>query len=417
VNEWQETTLQDVVSVLGDGLHGTPIYDDNGEYYFVNGNNLSNGKILLKESTRRASVDEYLKYKKPLNDRTILLSINGTLGNVALYNNEKCFLGKSACYFNIKESVDKQYIRYVVTNKSFQTYISEFAHGTTIQNLSLKTLREFPFELPPLEEQKAIASVLSSLDDKIDLLHSQNTTLERMAETLFRQWFVEEAQEDWEEVPLDKLVNITSSKRIFYSEYVTSGVPFYRSKEIIELHNTGSTNSELFISEARFNEISNKFGAPKENDILLTSVGTLGIPYKVKKSDRFYFKDGNLTWFKDFTGMPAVIIYCWLKSSIGKEQLDSITIGSTQAALTISGLKQIIFKIPPKEIIKMAEEKLTAIYSKIEGNQKQIKTLEKLRENLLPKLMSGEVRVLVGADCIRPAQQQGRMQCAPTDNA
>jgi type I restriction enzyme, S subunit len=91
--------------------------------------------------------------------------------------------------------------------------------------------------------------------------------------------------------------------------------------------------------------------------------------------------------------MPAVIIYSWLKSAIGKEQLDSITIGSTQAALTISGLKQIVFKLPPKEIIEMAEEKLTAIYSKIEGNQKQTQTLEKLRDNLLPKLMSGEVRV------------------------
>ena len=266
-------------------------------------------------------------------------------------------------------------------------------HQVAAAGIKGSDLQELEFQFPKLEEQQAIASVLSSLDDKIDLLHRQNATLERMAETLFRQWFVEESQEDCEEVPLGKLLTITSSKRVFYSEYVTSGVPFYRSKEIIELHNTGGTNSELFISEARFNEITEKFGAPQENDILLTSVGTLGVPYKVKKSDRFYFKDGNLTWFKDFLGMPSVIIYCWLKSNIGKEQLDSITIGSTQAALTISGLKQIIFKVPPKEIIKLAEEKLTVIYSKIDGNQKQIQTLEKLRDNLLPKLMSGEVRV------------------------
>ncbi len=253
------------------------------------------------------------------------------------------------------------------------------------QRVQTDVVKKHIFEIPSLQEQKAIALVLSSLDDKIHLLHRQNTTLERMAETLFRQWFVKEAREDWEEKPLDKLVNITSSKRILYSEYVASGVPFYRSKEIIELHNAGSTNSELFITEARFNEISNKFGALQEDDILLNSVGTLGVPYKVKKSDKFYFKDGNLTWFKDFVGMPSVIIYCWLKSNIGKEQLDSITIGSTQAALTISGLKQIILKVPPKEIIKLGEEKLTAIYNKVDGNQKQIQTLEKLRNKIASK--------------------------------
>ena len=293
----------------------------------------------------------------------------------------------------ISEDADKDFIYWLLRTNEYQGFIVGASSGTSIRHTSPKFIKEYKFKLPSPKEQKAIASVLSSLDDKIDLLHRQNTTLERMAETLFRQWFVEEAQEDWEEVPLDKLVNITSSKRVFYSEYVASGVPFYRSKEIIELHNTGSTNSELFISEARFNEISNKFGAPQENDILLTSVGTLGVPYKVKKSDRFYFKDGNLTWFKDFLGMPSVIIYCWLKSNIGKEQLDSITIGSTQAALTISGLKQITFKVPPIEIIKLAEEKLNAIYNKVDGNQKQIQTLEKLRDNLLPKLMSGEIRI------------------------
>ena len=89
------------------------------------------------------------------------MSINGTLGNIALYNNEKCFLGKSACYFNVLDDVEKSFIRYIVTDKKFQDYISNFAHGTTIKNVSLKTMREYPFLLPALPEQKAIASVLS----------------------------------------------------------------------------------------------------------------------------------------------------------------------------------------------------------------------------------------------------------------
>ncbi len=148
---------------------------------------------------------------------------------------------------------------------------------------------------------------------------------------------------EWNNYSLGGLAEITSSKRIFYSEYVDSGIPFYRSKEVINLFKKEPVQTELFITQERFNEIESKFGVPKENDILLTSVGSLGIPYLVKASDKFYFKDGNLTWFRniDKSLLDPKYLYIWLSSSIGKQKLDEVTIGSTQAALTISGLKTI----------------------------------------------------------------------------
>lgn len=272
--------------------------------------------------------------------------------------------------------------------------LNPFLTGAVQPKLNKAALTSIPFFLPSDEkEQTAIASILSSLDDKIDLLHRQNATLEKMAETLFRQWFVEEAKEEWDEKTLRELLTITSSKRIFYSEYVDAGVPFYRSKEIIELRKNGSTKSELYIPNERFEEIDSKFGSPKEGDILITSVGTLGVAYRVKAKDKFYFKDGNLTWLKDFKGLPSSIVYLWLISKIGQEELASITIGSTQQALTIEGLKSISFKIPPKEVLIQTEIVFNNITSKIDSNQTQIQTLTSLRDNLLPKLMSGEVRV------------------------
>jgi len=168
-NDWINVQLQDVVSKLGDGLHGTPKYSENGEYYFINGNNLENGQIIFKEKTKRVDHTQYLKYKKELNERTLLVSINGTIGNVAYYNGEKVILGKSACYFNLKDDIDKGYVRYVLSGHYFQSYLNAFATGTTIQNVSLKSMREFSFPLPPIEEQKAIAHILGSLDDKIEL--------------------------------------------------------------------------------------------------------------------------------------------------------------------------------------------------------------------------------------------------------
>ncbi|MHB8339085.1 MAG: restriction endonuclease subunit S [Ignavibacteriaceae bacterium] len=149
----------------------------------------------------------------------------------------------------------------------------------------------------------------------------------------------------------------------------------------------------MFTSEERFNQIEKRFGAPIEGDILLTSVGTLGIPYRVRKDNRFYFKDGNLTWFKDFKILPSSIIYLWLNSKIGQEQLSAITIGSTQEALTIEGLKSISLNIPPKEKINIYEVEFNTIVNKTEFNQNEIRTLTQLRDTLLPKLMSGEVRV------------------------
>lgn len=271
--------------------------------------------------------------------------------------------------------------------------LSEMNSHSAVPGLNRNDVYSLDICIPPLPEQKAIAGVLSSLDDKINLLHRQNKALEAIAETLFRQWFIEEAREDWETKKLGDLMTITSSKRIYYSEYVESGIPFYRSKEIIELQNSLKVNNELFIKEERYNEIKEKFGIPYKGDILLTSVGTLGIPYRVKDRDKFYFKDGNLTWFREFNTLPSIIIYFWIKSSIGQEEIQNSSIGSTQQALTIKDLKNIDISIPTKEIITQLKYHLEGLNKKIESNLYMINSLEKLRDTLLPKLMSGEVRV------------------------
>ncbi|MDD4990884.1 MAG: restriction endonuclease subunit S [Paludibacter sp.] len=321
--------------------------------------------------------------------KSILIPRKGSLNNI-FYKDEPFWTVDTMFWSKIDEGkVFPKFLFYQLTTVDY----SNLNVGSAVPSLTVPVIEAIDISLPPLSEQTAIASILSSLDDKIDLLQRQNKTLEQLAETLFRQWFVEEVEESWETKTLGELLTITSSKRIYYSEYVSAGIPFYRSKEIIELRKTGSTNSELFISNERFNEINNKFGSPKEGDILMTSVGTLGVAYRVRKSDNFYFKDGNLTWFKDFKGLPSSIVYLWLISKIGQEELAAITIGSTQEALTIEGLKSISFKIPPTEKVKIYELEFNSIIDKIESNQTQIRTLTQIRDTMLPKLMSGEVRV------------------------
>lgn len=183
---WVWVRLVDLVSLIGDGLHGTPNYSNNGEYFFINGNNLNEGEILIKDNTKRVSLEEYKKYKKELTQKTVLVSINGTLGNVAFYNNEKIILGKSACYINLLDSVNKHYIMQIIKTKYFLIYASDKSSETTIKNLSLKGMRMFLVPLPSVAEQQAIVERVDKLMAQIDELEKQVTERKAQAEQLMQ---------------------------------------------------------------------------------------------------------------------------------------------------------------------------------------------------------------------------------------
>jgi len=393
MSEWKDYKLKDLGFLQRGRSKHRPRYAFHlygGKFPFVQTGQIREASKYITKYEQTYN-EEGLKQSKLWPKGTLCITIAANIAELAILNFDACFPDSILGFIPDKSITVLDFIYYTLTH--FQRELKHIGEGSVQDNINLGTFEDLLFPIPSLPEQNAIASILSSLDDKIDLLHRQNATLEKMAETLFRQWFVEDAKEDWEEKTLGELVTITSSKRIFYSEYVSVGVPFYRSKEIIELRNNGSTSSELYISNERFNEINSKFGSPNEGDILMTSVGTLGVAYRVKAKEKFYFKDGNLTWFKDFKELPSSIIYLWLISKIGQEELASITIGSTQQALTIEGLKSISFKIPPKNIIINCAKEFETIISKIDSNQTQIRTLTTMRDSLLPKLMSGEVRV------------------------
>lgn len=187
----------------------------------------------------------------------------------------------------------------------------------------------------------------------------------------------------WQTYRLGDIADIGSSKRIKMADYVSVGVPFYRSKEIIEKHKGNPISTELFITEEKFNSIRERFGAPSAGDILLTSVGTLGIPYQVTNADHFYFKDGNLTWFQNFkTSVNSRYLYFWLTSKIAKSKIDEVTIGSTQQALTIVALKSITIDLPPISIQNEIVKHIDSVSDKITLNRQINQTLEQMAQAL-----------------------------------
>ena len=192
---WEWVRLKSLVSVLGDGIHGTPDYDITGDYYFINGNNLSNNKIVIKADTKKVNEKEYQTYKKELNDKTILVSINGTIGNVGHYNGEPVILGKSACYYNLLDISYKSYITMLMYTDYFLKYAVENATGSTIKNVSLAVMNEFLIPFPPVAEQHRIVAKIEELLPKVeeygkaqDALNKLNAELpERLKKSILQE--------------------------------------------------------------------------------------------------------------------------------------------------------------------------------------------------------------------------------------
>ncbi|ADI01903.1 restriction endonuclease subunit S [Syntrophothermus lipocalidus] len=180
---------------------------------------------------------------------------------------------------------------------------------------------------------------------------------------------------------MSELCDITSSKRIYAADYKPEGVPFYRGKEIVEKHQGKlDVSTELFIDRVKFEQIRAKFGTPKAGDLLLTSVGTLGVPYVVRHGEEFYFKDGNLTWFTNFRNLDNRFLYYWLLSPQGREQLKKCVIGSSQPAYTIALLKEMEICLPHFPIQRKIAAILSAYDDLIDNNNRRIRILEEMAQ-------------------------------------
>ena len=176
--EWEKCTLENLSTEIGDGIHATPLYDDNGTYYFVNGNNISEYGITITPTTQRVTEAEaYRNNANILCSETILLSINGTIGNVALYKGEPIMLGKSACYINVSTKVNKHFIFHHLMMPKCQFYFTSELTGTTIKNLSLKSVRRTKVSLPNLKEQNRIAQLFDAINERIA---TQNKIIDKL---------------------------------------------------------------------------------------------------------------------------------------------------------------------------------------------------------------------------------------------
>jgi len=283
------------------------------------------------------------------------------------------------------------FIYYYLTSTEIVEILDVIADGSTSAYPSLKPsdIENLDISLPSLPEQKAIASVLSRLDDKINLLHRQNKTLEAMAETLFRQWFVEEAQEDWEEIVITEFFEIRDGTHDSPKQS-HAGKPLITSKHIGT--NRLDIENAYLISENDFYNV-NKRSKVETNDILFSMIGTIGLTY-LEQSETVGYAIKNIGLFKTSQNSDwRYYTFLWINSSLGKEFIHEHRSGSTQEYIALGSLRSIVFDAPPLNLLLEFNKAIHTYFQKIKNNILQIRTLEKLLDTLLPKLMSGEVRV------------------------
>lgn len=386
---WVELPIKDVAVKLTSG--GTPStkkseYYENGDIPWLNTKEVDYNRIT---STEKYITEEGLKNSsaKWIEENSVIVAMYGATAAKTAITKIPLTTNQACCNIIVNHEVcDYEFLFYNISNKYSE--LENIAVGAAQQNLSVGVIGNFILKFPPLPEQKAIASVLSSLDDKIDLLHQQNQTLEALAETLFRQWFIEEVKEDWEDCTIEDLaihskisVHPNRNPDTLYHHY---SIPAFdaNKKPVVEL------GKEIQ---------SNKYKV-EENSILFSKLN----PHKDKRVwliqdnvEEHAICSTELQVVKPKDKDYLYFIYGWLTNSIYYNEIASGVGGTSGSHQRIE--PKAIFTAPcvkiEKDIIFQYNSHAEPLFKKQYENQQQIQTLTKLRDTLLPKLMSGEVRV------------------------
>jgi len=393
--DWEVETLEDMTYRIGDGIHTTPKYSNEGEYYFVNGNNLLNGKIAINDNTKRVSKDEFAIHQRDLNNSTVLISINGTIGNIAFYSGENIVLGKSAAYLNLSKKVDKNLIYQVLQTEFISRFFDNELTGSTIKNLGLTSIRNTPIPLPPTKaEQTAIATALSDADALINslstLIAKKRNIKQGAMQKLLNPDFKDlhdvhdssksgnqdnhknQGSDKWEVKKLGEIAEIYTGKKNNQDKVENGQYPFFVRSQTVERINSYSYDGEAILIPGEgnigkiFHYINGKFDYHQR-------------VYKISDFQAGYFGKYIYRYLSEYFGRHA------MENSV-KATVDSLRLPTFQ-----------VFEIPfPPTMEEQVE--IATILSDMDAEIQSLETkLEKYKEiklGMMQNLLTGKIRLV-----------------------
>jgi type I restriction enzyme S subunit len=390
---WDVKTIGDLTSDVGDGIHSTPVYSSSGAYYFVNGNNIVKGAIRVTDDTKRVDENEFKKHKKSLSLRTIFLSINGTIGNLAFYNNEPLVLGKSAAYMNVKEQHSLEYVYYGLQTKSTNDFFSDGLTGSTIKNLGLGIIRATPIPMPANpEEQTAIANALSDVDALITSLEKliakkraiKTAAMQQLltgkkrlppfdqTHTGYKQTELGEIPEDWEVNYIGRVLSITTGDKNTQDKFDDGLYPFFVRSQTIERINSYSFDGEAVLTAG-------------------DGVGTGKIYHYIDGKFDYHQRVYLMHNFCDL--LDGYYFYIFFSNNF-YDRIMSMTAKSSVDSVRREMIADMKIVLPPIDEQLEISKALSDMDKEIDNLNKRLNKTQQIKQGMMQELLTGKTRLL-----------------------
>lgn len=403
--EWETKKLGLLCSKVGSGSTpsgGQEVYQQTG-IPFIRSQNVINNELVLDNTCISESINSKMK-GSIVKGNDILLNITG--GSIG----RSCVVPKDFKIGNVNQHVsiirlkqdEPKFVQSFLASYRGQKLILRGQTGSGREGLNFQSIRGFKVNIPTLPEQQKIASFLSSVDKKIAQLQQKKSLLEDYKKGVMQQIFPSAGSgqapqlrftredgsvyPDWEEKRLGEVCEIASSKRVLQKDWKDEGVPFYRTREIISLSEGSEFRTPIFIDEELFQNLVKKYGVPSNGDMLVTGVGTIGKTYIVKRTDRFYFKDGNVIWLKLGKKINPQFLHHQFNTRFLRKQLSDNASITTVATFTIEGARKTNIFLPSIEEQTQIAHFLCAIDKKIAVVQTQIEKTQTFKKGLLQQM-------------------------------
>lgn len=410
--DWERYALGKITETITSGSRDWAQYYSDVGSKFIRMTNLPRDGIYLKlDDLKYVDVksDSSDGQRTSLNPGDILISITAELGKIGWVpdNLGEAFINQHTALVRLKSKfTDPKFVAYLLSSKEMNHKINRLNDSGAKAGLNLSTIRAIPLSLPPLPEQRKIAAILSTWDKAISTTEQLLANSQQQKKALMQQLLTgkkrlldekgERFTGGWREFLVEEYFDVGSSKRVLQNEWQTEGIPFYRTRELVSLAKKEPFRSEIFISEELFSQLSKKYGCPKSGDFLISGVGTLGISYQVKEGDRFYFKDGNVLWFKLNGEIHSDYFKYAFQSDFIQDQIMTQASVTTVGTYTIQNAKKTKLLCPPT----LGEQKkiaavLTTADQEIETLQGKLEALKQEKKALMQQLLTGKRRVKV----------------------
>lgn len=413
-NLFRRMKLSEIGQIVAGGTPKTKIEEYwNGDVSWITPKDLSSHASMYISKGERNISQKGLDNSsaKLLPKGTVLFTSRAPIGYVAIARNEVT-TNQGFKSIIVDDENDNIFVYYLLKNNI--SLIENHANGSTFKEISGAVMKNLEFNIPSLMEQKSIAHILSTLDDKIEVNNKINKTLENMAQAIFKQWFVDfefpnkdgepykssggemiESElgmipKGWEVVEIDSLCSHIKPGTNYQPKRIDNGIPFLNVRNINKGHI--DVTDVKYISKEDFENV-HKSWVPEENDVLISRIGTLGLVAVIRKRDLPIAVHYNFINFKT-KDVAFQFFYFTLKADFFQSQYHGIKKASVQEYVTLDEVKKLKLVIPTnREIFKNFEKKFIDMYELINNKQEETESLIKIRDSLLPKLMSGEIRV------------------------